>query len=334
MKCFVGVLVVALVLWNEASAASYKTILNEDDITGSCTSTCEGMPTLYDRNGCTKLSGCRKSSTGWNRGFVRCDNCECDCEVKVSTKDITVSNTKLSVTEPDLYGTCTGTCNKRSGLTRTNFKGCQEVRDCSKAKNGWTRGWVRCDHCTCNCINKKYADSYTLKNVKYDLSAAAIEQGAPIAMAETIVDNYSPGKQSISRRLAFDFVSETSATSSHNLEVGLAVTVEGGATVGVASIKTSVQRSIKYGYTYTAGERKTEGKSDWLTANADVPGRKSMKVLIIGHRMKIDVPYTATLVTKYKEGGSGSKNIKGVYSNVDFANFRVQYMNPTPLRRK
>jgi hypothetical protein len=314
-----------------ASAATKKIILNEDSILGTCTDTCGEMPTLYDNNGCTKLSGCVKSSTGWNRGFVRCDYCRCDCEVQVSTKDVTVTNTKLSVTEPDLTGTCTGTCS-RSGLVRTNFKGCQEVRDCSKASNGWTRGWVRCDHCTCTCINKNYAASYTLTDIKYDLSEAAIKQGAPIAMAETVVDNHGSSTQSVARQLGFTYTQSTSLTSSHNLEVGLTVTVEGGVNVGVASLSTSVERSLKYGYTYTAGKSSTDSKTDSVTANLVVEGHKSKKAVVVGHRMKIDVPYTAVLVTKYKGGGEGKKKIKGVYSNVDFSNFRVRYEASTPLR--
>ncbi|KAK3260419.1 hypothetical protein CYMTET_30621 [Cymbomonas tetramitiformis] len=97
--------------------------MNEDDITGSCTGTCADMPTKYDFNGCKKLSGCTFSSGGWLRGFVDCDYCKCECEQDFE-KDAVVTTGFVSTDEDELYGTCTGTCDK-SGLVRTNFKGWQ-----------------------------------------------------------------------------------------------------------------------------------------------------------------------------------------------------------------
>ena len=150
-------------------------------------------------------------------------------------------------------------------------------------------------------------------------------------MAETFVDNYGNTSQMSSRRLGFEFVTQTSITSSHNMEVGLSVTVEAGLTIP-ASAKVAIQGSFKYGYRYTAGETKSERKSDALTANVEVPGRSSVKMLIIGHRMNIDVPYTATLEITYEDKTIDTKRITGHYNNVNYANFRVQYEEATPLR--
>ena len=161
-------------------------IMNEDTLLGTCTKSCGEVPTLYKKNGCDSITGCQLSSTGWNRGFVRCDYCRCTCNEDRDSKDIQVTTTHLSITEPDLLGTCKTTCD-RTGLVRTSYRGCQEVRDCTKASNGWTRGFVRCDYCTCKCINRKEANKYTLKNIHYDLSASNLEEGAPIALTDTIL---------------------------------------------------------------------------------------------------------------------------------------------------
>ena len=161
-------------------------IVNEDTLLGTCTRTCEKIPTLHNKDGCVSITGCKLSSAGWNRGFVRCDYCRCTCNEDIDRKDIQVVTTLLSITEPKLLGTCTKTCD-RKGLVRTSYQGCQEIRDCSRERKGWTRGFVRCDYCTCKCVNRKEANKYTLKNIHYDLSGSNLEEGAPIALTDTIL---------------------------------------------------------------------------------------------------------------------------------------------------
>ncbi|XP_072051236.1 uncharacterized protein [Amphiura filiformis] len=178
----------------------------------------------------------------------------------------------MDITEPDLLGTCTKTCDKTKGLVRTNFRGCEEVRDCYRHRKGWTRGFVRCDYCKCTCINRKYASKYTLENVEYDMSAVALEEGPPTALTQTIIENAGDTEQLGKRVLTFATTKTTTMEMSHSLQVGLTVTV--GATAGVpnvASVSTSVSTSITYGFTYTAGSSEAKSVTDSLWAEIAVP---------------------------------------------------------------
>ncbi|CAH1785891.1 unnamed protein product [Owenia fusiformis] len=52
-------------------------------------------------------------------------------------------------TEDDVAGTCTKTCPEASG--NTGRAGCDRLSNCRHHMEGWTRGFVRCDICKCDC---------------------------------------------------------------------------------------------------------------------------------------------------------------------------------------
>jgi hypothetical protein len=162
-------------------------ILNEDSLIGTCTKTCATVPVLHDKFGCKRISGCSRSSSGWIRGFVRCDYCSCDCQDDSARKDVLVETSRRTFNEDSLYGTCRGKC-YRGGLVRTNFKGCHRVEDCSKERTGWIRGFVRCNYCTCACVVERYPSRYRLQNVKYQVHNMKSNEGPPMAMAKTILE--------------------------------------------------------------------------------------------------------------------------------------------------
>merc|ERR1712136_623196 len=62
----------------------------------------------------------------------------------------------------------TNTCNDYTGLVKTKFMGCDELRDCYKSRSGWLRGFVKCDYCLCTCVNHKFINSYKMVNVEYN----------------------------------------------------------------------------------------------------------------------------------------------------------------------
>ena len=159
-------ILLALVVSSLLHCGTAKTIiLNEEDITGSCTSRCNELPTIQNVRGCKTLSSCKLSREGWNRGSVRCENCECECEEDAPpipppqpqqgsggwwnrgvwwygdgvTPPVTPPSTEgikpppptqefFDINEDELFGTCTGTCNV-NGLVKTNFRG-YKVRVC------------------------------------------------------------------------------------------------------------------------------------------------------------------------------------------------------------
>eukprot|EP00798_Chlamydomonas_sp_ICE-L_P006155 gene6155-2767_t len=143
------------------------------------------MPTKYDFKGCTSLTSCRLNSVGWNDGFVRCDYCLCECAEPVDERTAVVVTGKVSTDEEALYGTCTGDC-QQSGIVRTDFEGWQ-VSNCALDKVGYTSGFVRCDYCTCVGTNRKYAASYTLKNVS-EVWTRVVSRGVSLPL-----DSVRPG---------------------------------------------------------------------------------------------------------------------------------------------
>jgi hypothetical protein len=183
------VVVCALVFGYLQVVDSRKVVLNEDELMGTCSGTCEGIPVLYVKKGCKKISNCATNSIGWNRGIYRCDYCLCNCDEDTTdeNKDILVEKTPMSFVEYKLYDTCSGTCDKK-GLVRTDFKDCQKVENCTTAANGYLSGVYRCDYCTCMCINKRDSNKYTLTNVKYDASKVNLKEGRPMALAQTILE--------------------------------------------------------------------------------------------------------------------------------------------------
>mgnify|MGYP003571974019 FL=1 len=308
--------------------------MNEDDLVNSCTGTCDDLPTVNNKNGCKRIHSCKKNTEGWTRGTVRCDYCSCKCEKIGNPRDFTEKDEARTFTEPDLYGTCTGTCPKK-GLVRTNWKGCSSVKNCGLDATGWTRGFVRCDYCSCTCTTKVYADRYSLENVVYDLSESATQENKDtlIGMAETIVANRGSHKQKTTRTLSFEVTSETTVTTSSSVEHGLEVTVSAGINLGeIAQLSTAVTTSIKTGFTYEQGKTLSKKQTDSITAEVEVPPHSSVKVSIVGHRMEINVPYKADLVTTYKDGSTSRKQTTGTMTNVSVGKFRVQYGNATPLK--
>ena len=113
--------------------------------------------------------------------------CSCECISDQPVKNAVVTEINKWFSEESLYGTCTTTCD-HGGLVRTNFGGCDEVKDCRFAEKGHIKGFVRCDTCQCNCIQKKYAEKYVLENVRYEMSETAIKEDKPAAMALTIIE--------------------------------------------------------------------------------------------------------------------------------------------------
>jgi hypothetical protein len=184
-----GVLFVACALMtfgNVQIINGRKIILNEDVLVNTCTMTCEDIHDLHDREGCMKISGCNRSSYGWNRGFVRCDYCECECEEDTDDRDVLEERTRISTNEYELYGRCTGfqSCN-RFGLVRTDFKGCQRLENCQMADPEEILDLLFCDYCTCQCVNERYAQKYTLTDIKYDVENARMKKGRPFALNKT-----------------------------------------------------------------------------------------------------------------------------------------------------
>ena len=334
-KKMIELLAIGWVLLMVPGAIARKTeiVLNEDTILGTCVNTCEEIPELFNKQNCDILSQCRLNSVGWNRGFVRCDYCSCVCTSNDDDKDTYQQTSHVSITEPDLYGTCTGTCDERRGVIRTNTRGCDQVRDCWKASNGWTRGFVRCDYCTCMCDKTFFAASYKLTEVEYDFSSLSTKDNEITGIAVTTLENDGDDTQTTSRRITVSRSSTTTVTNSHSMEAGLTVTVGGSIGIpGAIELSSSVAASITTGFTYEASTSDTVTSTDQVTAQIDVPGHSSIQATITGHQIDTDIPYTATLETSYAGTTMTQYTpVSGIYTNIHISTYDVSYGAAKPL---
>ena len=107
-------------------------IMNENTLLDTCTKTCEEIPTLH------------LSSTGWNRGFVRCDYCRCTCNEDRNMKDIQVDTKLLSISEPSpiflervpLHATGEGWCERATGVFKKWETATRHATDGHAASSG------------------------------------------------------------------------------------------------------------------------------------------------------------------------------------------------------
>ena len=129
---------------------------------------------------------CRFNTKG-HQTFYRCDLCACECVSDEAQKNAVVTEVNKWFDEHSLYGTCTNTCDHK-GLVRTNYGGCDEVKDCAFAEEGDIHGVYRCDQCQCTCVQKRYPEKYRLENVRYEMDESAIKEDKPAAMALTIIE--------------------------------------------------------------------------------------------------------------------------------------------------
>ncbi|XP_064635651.1 uncharacterized protein LOC135492890 [Lineus longissimus] len=333
-----SVVLTACVLFGTlASASSDKVVLNEDVLMGTCTWTCDTIPDLHNKEGCTKISGCTLGSPGWVRGFVRCDYCKCDCEEDEEDRDVLVEKTKISTDEYELYGRCTGllfSCSRR-GLVRSDFKGCHRVEDCSFAEPDALPDLFACDYCTCQCVNEHYANKYRMTNIKYDIENAHMKKGRPFALNKsTFLKNNGGISQTMTRVLTYTDSQTTAMETSKALQHGLTITVD--ATIGpfgVGSLGTSVGNQLTKGFTQNAGQTNMTSRSDEIRATVRVEPYSSVNVTVIGFRIEVDVSYTADLVTEYTDGRTDTQQITGIYRNVDSSEAYVEYGEQIPLKK-
>ncbi len=236
----------------------YPIIKTEHELINTCTRNCYQIHTVFDKFGCDRVDHCGLASTGWTRGFHRCDYCQCECITDnpriEHVEDMIKNYYTFRATEPQLYGTCTNTCDK-GGLVRTNYGRCDEVRDCRTQSRGWTRGFVRCDYCVCDCVEYAYAATYTMKNFEFSLGDIDTNKNTPsdVYLGEVIVHNSESSEQVVSKTITTTLRSTSSWAMGESLSWGVSVNME----VGIGIDGFSLSRGIEVGtggtFTYEVG---------------------------------------------------------------------------------
>ncbi|KAJ8032173.1 Natterin-4 [Holothuria leucospilota] len=299
----------------------HTVIHNEDDLIGSCTKTCDTLPDRSDQFDCEWIDNCEYNRIGWTRGFVKCNWCRCDCTTPddIPAKE-EISREKIILTELDLWNTCEETCSY-SGLQRTDYKGCSEIRDCQWNSNGWISGFVRCDYCKCDCIKKGYPNNYRIENVVYQMNDLDTSLGDSVNVGEVTVENHGNDTVTTSYTIKMVYTTETMWSSSAGIIMGSEVKI----TFDELIIEEEVTIGGEVSYDYTWGETRTETVENYITAQPTSPPHSIRQVWAQGSRYTLDVPYTADLVTVYDDGTEVTSQISGTLNQASVSKFHVVY---------
>jgi hypothetical protein len=94
---------------------------------------------------------------------------------------------------------------------------------------------------------------------------------------------------------------------------------------GSLSVSASVSTTLSSGYSFTAGKNTQKSMADSFEAEIVVPPYSSINVSILGHIVKLNIPFTADMVTTYTDGSTRTKYVTGMYKSVESGHFRVSY---------
>lgn len=335
MARFLWVVWITVSWFSHSSLGGFHEIVyNEEELLDSCVHTCGTLPDRTNMFGCERISNCRFNKEGWNKGFVRCDWCSCQCRTSDDLPDqVIFSETKIIKEETELFNTCTDTC-EAPGIQFTNKFNCDQIRDCSKQRSGYIKGFVRCDYCECTCVTKVLPDRYRLENVHYKLDAMSTAKKDQLVVGTATFQNNKGYEVTFSRTIKISFTTERRWDLSEQYGTSLSV----GASVGINALGVdfSAETTLTTSFDYTVewGETTVSTVEDSVTQSIPVPAHSVAHAQVRGWRYKGSVPYTADLVTIYENGEESRKQVSGVLHEVSVTDFTASVGDADPVRVK
>lgn len=172
--------------------------------------------------------------------------------------------------------------------------------------------------------------SYKLRNAKYNLDAANITPGKPIIVGSSTVKN---GRDEAivknDYQVSWKRTLQQSVETTVGLTAGMSLTVEGGVTVGIASVSTQVASWMEQGFEHKTGQQSTEEVGGQETAHLNVKPHTQCTVEVVATEQEIDVTFTADLIEMREEGKSTregkTSKITAVYHGLFFSAFDINY---------
>lgn len=116
----------------------------------------------------------------------------------------------------------------------------------------------------------------------------------------------------VTRSLKFTKRTETTWKFELKVAVGLSVTFTAGLpVVGQSTVTTSLNVTTTVG----TDRKKTEETENSITVELRVPSKSKMGVYVKGSTQRVDVPWSATAITTYKDGSQSFETIGGIFSD-------------------
>lgn len=180
-----------------------------------------------------------------------------------------------------------------------------------------------------NYMTGKPVSSYTIQNVVYHFDDRKIVANEPESISRTTLVNRGDSEQEAEREIEYEFAQEYSWGNSVGLEIGIETTVSAGVPF-IANGEVTVSASTSMSQDW--GGATSETTTDTIAVEISVQPRSSKIAEIVGNRYTMDLPYTATLITHYTDGTTGTRGeFQGVFRGVEVNDIRVIYHADVPL---
>lgn len=156
-----------------------------------------------------------------------------------------------------MFNTCTDTC-YAPGIQFTDKFDCDQIRDCSKHKNGFVitkfvflfvTHFEYCDYCECTCVTKVFPDRYRLENVEYKLDEINMDNKDQLIVGTATFQNNQDYEVEFSRTIKVIFTGERRWDLSEQYGTSLSI----GASVGINALGVdfSAETTLTTSWDYT-----------------------------------------------------------------------------------
>ncbi|XP_026176934.1 natterin-3-like [Mastacembelus armatus] len=160
---------------------------------------------------------------------------------------------------------------------------------------------------------KQDIENEHVSDVKYDTGRAVIVTYPPEAMTSTTVINHECYKVVKTAHL-----SKTSRVEKRwDVGTSVKVSVRKTFTAGIPTVASgSVEVSAEVSVQASGGQTHSEEIGHSLSVEIIVPPNHSCTARMLGHKYKIDIPFTARLTRTYSDGTTTWRSVSGTYSGV------------------
>ncbi|XP_068452308.1 natterin-3-like [Clinocottus analis] len=160
---------------------------------------------------------------------------------------------------------------------------------------------------------RKDVISEEISNFKYNTPTSVFKY-PPDSMFTTTVDNNECSPVVKTPTVSMRSQRESRWDISGSIRIGVSTTFTGGIPL-IASGTVEVSSDVTF--TFSGGQTKTEESSHSIRLDVTVPPNHYCKVRTVMQKYKTDIPFTARLTRRYRNGKTSSTSITGTYHGVD-----------------
>lgn len=175
-------------------------------------------------------------------------------------------------------------------------------------------------------INKQ-GYSQRVYNVQYKKNQIQVLQETAETLKFSKVDNYACQTVTKTVKLQISSTTTKSWDIGRSTTSGLSTTI----TAGIPYITTEVGFSTEKTFSVNSGMSTSQTVDHEVSLEVVIPPNESCTVKMVGSKMKVDIPYTATLSRTYNSAGTRYTTITGLYKGVEVGGIRAVVERCIPI---